>query len=95
VTATPDGKDDGETPSKVLNKISSLPRLPQNRNSKRRQSAAHLTSQLFTERKQQEMTGKTDKQKKRCRPVPKKSVKIPRLGRATRIIVPFLQFIRG
>jgi hypothetical protein len=28
------------------------------------------------------MAGKTDKQKKRGRPVPKKTVKLPRLGRA-------------
>jgi hypothetical protein len=30
------------------------------------------------------MTGKTDKQKKRGKPVPKKTVKLPRLGRAKR-----------
>jgi hypothetical protein len=76
VTATPEGKDDCETPSKVLKKISTMPCLPQNKNSKRRQSAGHLTSQLFADRKQRKMTGKTDKQKKRGRPVPK-TVKLP------------------
>jgi hypothetical protein len=50
MTATPEGKDDGETPSKALKKISPIPCLPQNKNSKRRQSVAHLTSQLFSER---------------------------------------------
>jgi hypothetical protein len=54
-----------------------MPCLPQNKNSKRRQSAAHLTSQLFTEKKQQKMTAKTDKQKKRGRPVPKKTENYP------------------
>jgi hypothetical protein len=88
LTATPEGKDDCETPSKVLKKISRIPWLPQNNNSKRRQSAAHLTSQ-FTERKQQKMTGKIDKQKKRGTSMPKKTVKLPRLGRTKRIILSY------
>jgi hypothetical protein len=61
VTATPEEKDDRETCSKVLKKISPIPYLPRNKNSKRRQSAAHLTSQLFTERKQKKK-GRKDRQ---------------------------------
>jgi hypothetical protein len=86
---TSEGTEDYETPSKVLKKISPIPCLRQNNHSKRRQSASHVTSQLFTERKQQKMPGKTDRRKKRGRPVPKKTVKLPRLGRAKRKILSY------
>jgi hypothetical protein len=89
VTATPEGKDDSETSSKVLKKVSPNPCPPQNKNSKRRKSAAHLTLQLFTKRKQQKMTGERHKQKRRGRLVPKKTIKLSRLGRARRRILSY------
>jgi hypothetical protein len=60
VAITPEDEEDCETPSKVIKKMSTTLRLQHNKNWERKQPAAHVTSQLSTESKQQKMAGKEE-----------------------------------